>query len=303
MTVEATSAAGAVVTFTASATDLVDGIITPVCTSPSGSTFALNMTTVTCTATDNAGNSASASFNVLVHQRPVADPDGPYLTPVGGNVTFDGSASYDPDGNSVTEAWTAEGGTVEGNVYTAGTVVGIYTVTLVVNDGLADSEPVSTTVVVYDPEGGFVTGGGWIESEPGWCQLDEVCAGAEGKANFGFVSKYKKGASVPTGQTEFNFQAGGLNFHSDSYDWLVVNQGGTNAQFKGSGAINGEAAPTGDLYWFMLWASDLTPDADDTFRIKIWYEDELGAEVVVYDNGFDQSIGGGSIVVHTAKSE
>ena len=35
-------------------------------------------------------------------------------------------------------------------------------------------------LAVYDPEGGFVTGGGWIYSEVGWCQLDEVCAGAKG---------------------------------------------------------------------------------------------------------------------------
>ena len=35
----------------------------------------------------------------------------------------------------------------------------------------------------------------------------------------------------------------------------------------------------------------------DTFRIKIWWEDEAG-EHVVYDNGMDQAIGGGNIVVH-----
>jgi hypothetical protein len=110
-----------------------------------------------------------------------------------------------------------------------------------------------------------------------------------GKASFGFVSRYKKGATVPTGQTEFVFQAGDLNFHSNSYDWLVINQGGTNAQFKGSGTINGE----GD-YRFMLWATD---DATDTFRIKIW--EEIGnAETVTYDNGTDQPIDGGSIVIH-----
>jgi hypothetical protein len=39
----------------------------------------------------------------------------------------------------------------------------------------------------------------------------------------------------------------------------------------------------------------------DTFRIKIWYKD--GDEVVVYDNGFNQEIGGGSIVIHTGKKE
>ena len=109
-----------------------------------------------------------------------------------------------------------------------------------------------------------------------------------GKANFGFVSKYKKGASVPTGQTEFVFQTGDLNFHSSSYDWLVVT-GSDYARFKGWGSINGD-----DGYRFMLWAGD----GPDTFRIKIWWEDgEI--ENVVYDNGMDQEIGGGSIVIHT----
>jgi len=43
----------------------------------------------------------------------------------------------------------------------------------------------------------------------------------------------------------------------------------------------------------MIWADDDNPD---TFRIQSWYED--GGEVVVYDNGSQQSLGGGSIVVH-----
>jgi hypothetical protein len=109
----------------------------------------------------------------------------------------------------------------------------------------------------------------------------------EGKATFGFVSKYKKGATVPDGNTEFQFKAGDLNFNSTSYQWLVVNQGGTNAQFKGYGTINGAGN-----YGFMIWAGDGAPD---TFHIKIW---DAGTEVVVYDNGMDQAIGGGSIVVH-----
>jgi hypothetical protein len=45
----------------------------------------------------------------------------------------------------------------------------------------------------------------------------------------------------------------------------------------------------------MLWAGDSAPD---TFRIKIWLESPDGIEVVLYDNGFDQTIGGGSIVIH-----
>jgi len=65
--VEATSAAGAVVTYTASALDLVDGAVTPDCSPASGSTFDLGPTLVTCTATDQAGNASDAStFTVTV---------------------------------------------------------------------------------------------------------------------------------------------------------------------------------------------------------------------------------------------
>ncbi len=157
--------------------------------------------------------------------------------------------------------------------------VGVYDLCVRGKDSFENWGPEECILLaVYDPEGGFVTGGGWIWSEAGWCQLDDVCANAEGKANFGFVSKYKKGATEPTGNTEFNFSAGGLNFHSSSYEWLVVT-GGNYAKFKGSGTINGE----GD-YKFMLWAGD---DDPDTFRIRIWEEDEFGNETEIYDNGFN----------------
>lgn len=116
--------------------------------------------------------------------------------------------------------------------------------------------------------------------------------GTSGRATFGFVSKYKKGANVPTGATQFQFKDGNLNFHSNVQDWLVVNQGGTNAQFKGSGTVNG----SGD-YGFMIWASDGDlNDTEDTFRIKIW---EADTEAVVYDTGTAQAIGGGNIKIHT----
>jgi hypothetical protein len=151
-------------------------------------------------------------------------------------------------------------------------------------------------LVVYDPNGGFVTGGGWIDSPSGAYKSEP---GLTGKATFGFVSKYKKGATVLIGNTEFQFQVADLNFHSDTYDWLVVNQNGTNAQFKGEGTINGAGE-----YKFMIWAGDGSPD---TFRIKIWPEDGSGADFV-YDNGFEgsgyengQPIDDGGIVVHAQK--
>lgn len=64
--VEADSPQGSVVAYTASAVDDVDGPLVPSCSPPSGTTFALGATTVTCSATDAAGNTGSASFTVTV---------------------------------------------------------------------------------------------------------------------------------------------------------------------------------------------------------------------------------------------
>jgi hypothetical protein len=75
-TVEATSAAGAVVNYSASANDAVDGPITPTCAPASGSAFPLGKTTVNCSATDLGGNTASASFDVFV-----VDTTPPMLAP------------------------------------------------------------------------------------------------------------------------------------------------------------------------------------------------------------------------------
>jgi hypothetical protein len=71
VTLQATGPDGAVHTFTASATDDTDPNPTVSCSPPSGSTFPLGTTTVTCTATDAAGNSSSASFKVTV-EKPTA---------------------------------------------------------------------------------------------------------------------------------------------------------------------------------------------------------------------------------------
>lgn len=64
----ANSSAGAVVNFTATAKDNVDGVVPVSCTPASGSTFAVGTTTVTCTAADKRGNKGSATLAVTVAQ-------------------------------------------------------------------------------------------------------------------------------------------------------------------------------------------------------------------------------------------
>ena len=123
-----------------------------------------------------------------------------------------------------------------------------------------------------------------------------------GKATFGFVSKYQKGSSVPTGNTEFQFKAGNLNFKATAFDWLVI--AGAQAQFKGTGTING----AGD-YGFMLTAIDGQLNGGggiDRFRIKIWDRSTgLVFTTIRWSAGDTDNptlaIAGGSIVVHKSK--
>jgi hypothetical protein len=185
---------------------------------------------------------------------------------------------------------------------------GVFTILVTVADKDGGSgSAIYQFVVIYDPNGGFVTGGGWIDSPAGAYAPDPSL---NGKATFGFVSKYKKGATVPSGNTEFQFQTADLNFHSDSYDWLVI--AGAKAIYKGVGTINGMGN-----YGFLLSAidGDLKTDDEfesDLFRIKIWDKDN--GDVVLYDNlaactqneeDADQctEIVGGSIVVHKGKKK
>jgi hypothetical protein len=66
LTVDATSPAGAAVTFPASATDLVSGAVPVSCSPASGATFAIGTTAVGCVAQDAAQNTVRRSFEVKV---------------------------------------------------------------------------------------------------------------------------------------------------------------------------------------------------------------------------------------------
>jgi len=268
--------------------------------------------TITVQVTDPGGLSATdgTTVEVLNVAPTVGDITAP-VDPVQVNTEVNASADFTDPG--VLDTHTAEWDWGDGNT-SAGTVTetdgsgsvtgshiyttpGVYTIRLTVTDKDGDSGgAIFEYVVIYDPEGGFVTGGGWIDSPAGAYTPD---LSLTGKATFGFVAKCKKGADVPTGQTQFQFKVADLNFHSTEYQWLVV--AGPQAKFKGVGTINGEGE-----YGFMLTAIDakLTPSTEaDKFRIKIWDKD---TDQVVYDNLLGAAddadptteLGGGSIVIH-----
>jgi hypothetical protein len=259
-------------------------------------------------AVSNTSGDADACTTLVVDQTPPA-VSGVSATPnpvANGTSTVLSATITDALTNVVSAQYSTDGGGSWNDfpAFTAGLVVdvsktlslptGVYNLCVRGTDAAGNTSVVEacTLLAVYDPSAGFVTGGGWIDSPAGAYAADP---GLTGKASFGFVSKYKKGATVPDGNTEFQFHAAGFKFQSTVYEWLVV--AGSKAQFKGDGKVNGN-----DGYRFILTAVD-GDRKPDTFRIKIW---GLATGTVVYDNQMGladtgdpaTTLAGGSIVIH-----
>ena len=116
ITVEATSGAGATATFSASATDSIDGTASISCSYVSGTVFPLGTTTVVCSSTDAHNNVATGSFTVTV-----VDTTAPTIQPhaniearnnslLGDNLSYDPPATFDiVDGTGVATCTPASG--------------------------------------------------------------------------------------------------------------------------------------------------------------------------------------------------
>jgi choice-of-anchor C domain-containing protein len=231
--------------------------------------------------------STTATVNNVEPQVSIVAPAAYSLHAVGTPVALQGSFTDVGSQDSHTVRWTLSSASLAAPievttgldaVYTFDTA-GIYHITLAVTDDdtgrgtattVADTE---ATIIVYDPNGGFVTGGGWIDSPAGAVPETTLT----GKANLGFVAKYHN-SGVLKGETQFQLKEADLNFHSASYDWLVIV--GAKAVLHGSGTVNGTGG-----YGFLLAAIDerfAVNEDTDRFRIKIW--DTNNGDAVVYDN-------------------
>jgi PKD repeat protein len=101
----------------------------------------------------NYGTLQTSPVVKVKNQSPVAKAGGSYSGAIGVPVSFTSSGSTDPDGNSLTYAWdfdhrngTGNVDSTEANPTHTYTEVGVYTVTLTVNDGIENSIPVTATV-------------------------------------------------------------------------------------------------------------------------------------------------------------
>ncbi|MHC4800231.1 MAG: post-COAP-1 domain-containing protein [Planctomycetota bacterium] len=173
---------------------------------------------------------------------------------------------------------------------------GIYTVNFLIVDGCGQAVDQNLYVVAYDPSAGFTTGGGWFipdsESYVDGVPVTDINA----KANFGFVCKYKQGASTPDGNLQFVYKKGDLKVHSTDMQWLVV-VSHSDIRFKGQCIVNGQGP-----YTFKVTCGDNgEPGVGvDTFKIEIW----LGADFDTENSTEGPKhkaqgvLGGGNIQLH-----
>jgi hypothetical protein len=144
---ECTSPSGAVVTYTASATDVCDPSPTVTCSPASGSTFAIGTTTVNCTATDDSGNTSTCSFQVTVRDTtpPVLTCPADIVTECtsasGAAVTYTAGAKDACDPNPTVACSPASGSTFP---------IGTTTVTCTATDDAGNTTSCTFQVTVED---------------------------------------------------------------------------------------------------------------------------------------------------------
>jgi ELWxxDGT repeat protein len=131
--------------------DFGDGSALGTGVSPTHVYASLGTFTVRLIVTDGATASAPAFATVTIANRgPIASAGGAYSAVRGTAVAFNGTGSTDADGDALSYRWAfGDGGTGTGASPThAYATVGTFTVTLIVNDGYADSAPVTATVTI-----------------------------------------------------------------------------------------------------------------------------------------------------------
>jgi len=147
ITLEATSAAGAIATFAATWTDAVDGSGPATCSPASGSTFVLGNSLVTCSYTNVNGQTASQSFTVMVQDTTAPAITTPSPAPVeatgpsGAVVTFAASAT-----DAVSSSMALSCTPASGSTFAAGSTP----VTCTATDGAGNHATGTFDVLVRD---------------------------------------------------------------------------------------------------------------------------------------------------------
>jgi hypothetical protein len=243
---EGTSAAGAAVGYaTPTAIDERDGPVPVTCAPASGSTFRFGTTTVSCDASDTAGNTATASFSVLVHDTTspaIHDVPGPTTVPaigaVGVTVSYAQPTATDAVSGSVGVSCVPGSGSLF--------PVGATTVTCTARDAFGNQSSAGFVVTVLPPPQRRLSGSGYTFPEtPAY------------RATF---SVDVSGPLSPSGSVQYVYTRTRMTFVSTSITGFGSN--GSSAGIQGRGTVNGVSG-----YTFSAAAVDGSPD---TFAITIF---------------------------------
>ncbi|MGB5335751.1 MAG: HYR domain-containing protein, partial [Woeseiaceae bacterium] len=231
---EQSSPAGAIVNYTVTATDVADPAPAIACSLPSGSVFPAGVTTVTCTATDAAGNSASGNFDVVVADTmpptltvPAGGIDADLVSTAGANVDFSGAVtatdSADPSPSIVCEP-------PSGSLFPAGAT----SVSCTATDSGGNSASASFDVRVgyadgfgIDPKKLNVRGGSSNPLSWGW--LDSNGAIIDTSADTQILEFQECGSTVPMFTVAGDPGSSGFRIKADNsweYNWQSDGENG-----------------------------------------------------------------------------
>lgn len=197
---------------------------------------------------------------------------------VGASLTLDGQArgsmaAVDGSFDEAVEEVTGD--------FTAPDAPGLYSACVAATDLPGNTGgPACLEVPVYDPSGGFVTGGGWVG------------LGAEGSGDrlvFSFVARYRKG-DVPEGRARLSAPTRGLELTSNRYEWLVLGEPGDEVRLQGLGTMEGLEGE----HRFEIRIGE----ADGGATLRVVVRDGADPGGILFDSGPGGAVEAGSVMVH-----
>ncbi|MCA1733775.1 MAG: hypothetical protein LC732_09250, partial [Acidobacteria bacterium] len=177
--------------------------------------------------------------------------------------------------------------TVTGSHAYAG--AGLYTVRLVVSDGSGEANGAAGPVIVYDPDGGWITGAATLASPAGALRGNASPA----SARVSLTAKYDKQSGALKGNVEIHVGGSALRLRAEALEWLVVD--GAAAVLQGRCSLEGSTECS-----FRITAIDGGNPAagPDRARLEIWD----GGATALYDNARESdeapAIESGDLTVH-----
>ncbi|MFX1315255.1 MAG: PKD domain-containing protein [Promethearchaeota archaeon] len=147
-------------------------------------------------------------------------------------------------------------------------------------------------LIIYEPTGDFVTGGGWIEDTNG------------NKGNFGFNVKYKKNG-LPKGQAIYVYREDEYVFIVKANAWLgmAIDKENNYSIFEARCNLKKIDSITGAIVWeegnyrLTIEVKDNSKDGkNDVFQLRV--HDKIG--LIFHEAGYDPYgiLQGGNIIIH-----